>query len=311
MNGKQLGIVMVGLLLVMATFGSAALIYSPTYEDGKIAVVASFYPLAYLAEKIGGENVKVSTLVPYNAEVHSWQPSASDILKVDTADIFIYNGAGLEPWIENEVLAAINTGDKVVVDSTKGIHLEEHQADGHDHGFEDPHTWISPYLSRMQALSIYNAFVEMDLGNQSYYFERWSELDLLLQRMDQDYSNTLANRELNTIFVTHAAYGYLADRYGFEQESVIGISADEQPSPVTIANLADMMMAKGIYFVFLDPVFSNEYVLTLKSEVEGRTGVTVEVLDLYLITGPIAGMDYMEQMEANLNNLAVGLHAMG
>lgn len=308
MNGKQFGVVLIGVVIVLATLGTASQVTSSADDSIELKVVTSFYPLAYLAESIGGENVTVSTLIPYNMEVHSWQPSASDILQADMADVFIYNGAGLEPWIENEIIPIIDNNPKIILETTAEIHLEEsHEDDGHDHGDLDPHTWISPFLARKQAEAIYLALVEADGANASYYGQRWANLDSLLKDIDDQYLERLASTQFHTIFVTHTAYSYLADRYGFEQEGVLGISANEQPSPGRIADLADRMVDEGIYTLFLDPVFSDDYIQTLKLEVEDRTLFSVDVLNLFLMTGPVENMDYIEQMEANLENLVQGL----
>jgi zinc transport system substrate-binding protein len=307
MNGKQFGVVLIGVVIVLATLGAASLVASPADDSIELKVVTSFYPLAYLAERIGGENVTVSTLIPYNMEVHSWQPSASDILQADMADVFIYNGAGLEPWIENEIIPIIDNNPKIILETTAEIDLENQEDDGHDHGDLDPHTWISPFLARKQAEAIYQALVEADGANASYYGQRWADLESLLEEMDDQYHERLESTQFHTIFVTHTAYSYLAERYGFEQEGILGISANEQPSPGAIADIADRMVDEGIYTLFLDPVFSDDYIQTLKSEVEDRTLVTVDVLQLHLMTGPAEGMEYIEQMEANLENLVRGL----
>jgi zinc transport system substrate-binding protein len=307
MNGKQFGVVLMGAVIILATFGAASLVAYSADDSTKLKVVTSFYPLAYLAEHIGGENVTVSTLIPYNMEVHSWQPSASDILQADMADVFIYNGAGLEPWIENEIIPIIDNNPKIILETTAEIDLENQEDDGHDHGDLDPHTWISPFLARKQAEAIYQALVEADGANASYYGQRWADLESLLEEMDDQYHERLESTQFHTIFVTHTAYSYLAERYGFEQEGILGISANEQPSPGAIADIADRMVDEGIYTLFLDPVFSDDYIQTLKSEVEDRTLVTVDVLQLHLMTGPAEGMEYIEQMEANLENLVRGL----
>ena len=308
MNGKQFGVILTGMIIVLAILGAASLVSSTADDSEELNVVTSFYPLAYLAKSIGGENVTVSTLIPYNMEVHSWQPSASDILQADMADVFIYNGAGLEPWIENEIIPIIDHNEKIILETTAEMHLEEgHEEDGHDHGDQDPHTWISPFMARMQAEAIYLALVEADSANASYYGQRWVQLDSLLEELDDLYLERLASTQFHTIFVTHTAYSYLAERYGFEQEGILGISANEQPSTGTIADLADRMVEEEIYTLFLDPVFSDDYIQTLKSEVEDMTHASVSILKLYLMTGPTEDMDYLEQMESNLENLVQGL----
>ncbi len=308
MNGKQFGIVALAVVVIVATVGTGALMTSSGGDSGKLRVVASFYPLAYMAEAIGGERVEVITLIPYNTEVHSWQPSASDILQADSADILIYNGADLEPWMEKDLLPSIDTRSKLVVETAGGIGTIEGEDEPEVHS-SDPHTWISPSMAVQQAESIYKALVEADPDNSSYFAEGWSDLESTLHGLDDEYEERLAARQWNTIFVSHAAYGYIADRYGLIQEGIIGVSANEQPSSATIAILTDMMVDEGIYTIFLNPIFTDEYVLTLKQEVELQTGGSVTVLELYIMTGPVGGMDYIDQMEMNLENLCGGLGA--
>ena len=113
----------------------------------------------------------------------------------------------------------------------------------------------------------------------------------------------------DVIFVTHAALGYLAARYGFEQHGVIGLSADEQPGASVIADLVDMMLNHETYVVYVDPVYSDEYAQALKDTLDSRTGQSVQILNLYFMLGPVEDMDYFEQQESNLNNLKLGLEA--
>jgi zinc transport system substrate-binding protein len=308
--------------VVIAAIVMAGAVYAmsqtPSAETGSIKVVAAFYPLAYFASEIGGEYASVTSLIPYNTEAHSWQPSTYNILAASDADILIYNGAGLDPWFEEDVLTALNVTGKIVVETTANLSLlpgsegdHEHDSaevqDAHDHGAYDPHTWISPPLAKQQAQKIYDAFVQADPSHSGYYAQRWASLSAKFDSMDQAYSLNLSSKTKSIIFVTHGAFGYLADRYGFEQVSVIGISADEQPSASALAGIVDMMIEHETYFVFLDPVYTDSYADTLKVELESRTNQTVTVSNLYLMLGPVDGMDYFDQMEANLLNLKLGL----
>ena len=132
-------------------------------------------------------------------------------------------------------------------------------------------------------------------------------LSARLKALDDDYMKALSNKTKDEIFTTHAAFGYLAERYGFEQHGVIGISADEQPSTSTISSLVDLMEEHEIYVIYTDPVFADDYEQTLKRELEAQTGQDVEIVKLYFMLGPIDDLDYFEQQEANLKNLKVGL----
>ncbi len=274
-------------------------------EDDRTSVVATFYPLAYLAETIGGERVSVKTLIPQNNEVHSWEPSTRDMLEVDTADIVVYNGAGLEPWFEDEILPALDTEGKLIIDTTSGLDL---LPSGGDSSY-DPHTWLSPYVARWQAERIHQALVSVDPGNSSYYGERWALLSSRLEALDSSYTERLSGKDKSDAFVGHSAYGYLASRYGFEQHGIIGLSADESPSATTIASLVELMVEYDIYVVYVDPLYREDYADTLRRSLEDQTGHEVVVMHLYLLVGVVDGLDMIAQMEANLENLVAGLEA--
>jgi zinc transport system substrate-binding protein len=158
-----------------------------------------------------------------------------------------------------------------------------------------------------QAEKIYDAIIEVDSANENYYSERWADLKERFNDLDNQYMSVLANKTKDEIFTTHAAFSYLADRYGFEQHGVIGISADEQPSTSTIAELVELMVEQNSFTIYIDPVYADDYAQTLKRELESETDSDVKILKLYFMLGPMDGLDYFEQMETNLDNLKTGL----
>lgn len=283
-------------------------------KGSKLNVLTTFYPLAYFAEEIGGDYVSVTQLIPDNTEVHSWQPKMSDILATEEADIILFNGVDLDHWMETDILPAINTGDKIVVETTESVKLIEinkqnNNSLGHDHGLYDPHTWVSPYIAKQQAQRIYEALVQKDPDNEQYYTERWQNLRARFEQLDTAFRTGVSNKRKEAIFVTHAAFGYLADRYGFEQYAVIGLSADEQPSALVIANLVDLMITHETYVIYVDPMYSDEYAQPLKTTLKSKTGQTVHILSLYFMLGSIDNLNYFEQQKSNLENLKIGLEA--
>jgi zinc transport system substrate-binding protein len=313
MNRKQQAFLLALSLMVVIFVGVTYWFMEPSQDTGKVRVVASFYPLVYFSEEIGGSHVDVRSLTPYNAEVHSWQPSVEDIIALSEADIIAYNGAGLDHWFEEDMLPVLDTRGKVLVETSENLTLitssgdPYHEGESEDGGHYDPHTWLSPYLAKQQAQAIFNSLVMADPANADYYSERWHALAQRFEELDVAYFHGLANRSRDTIFVTHAAFGYLAERYGFAQEGVIGISADEQPSIESIASLVESMIEHDTYAVFVDAVYSDEYALALKTELESRTGQEVLILELSLVLGPVDGKDYFGQMGTNLNSLKIGL----
>ncbi|MEJ2281203.1 MAG: zinc ABC transporter substrate-binding protein [Candidatus Bathyarchaeota archaeon] len=303
--------ILIILILIISTF---SILPKQNTDEDKIKIAASFYPLAFFAEKIGGEKVTVKQLIPDNMEVHNWQPSFSDILTLEDADILLYNGASLDHWFEEDILNVINPTNKLIVKTTDGLQLLETKTENnavennHSEPY-DPHTWISPFLAQQQAEKIYTALIQKDPNNTQYYSSRWLELKTNLEELDADYFNYLLNKTKNEIFVAHSAFGYLAERYGFIQFGVIGISADEQPSASTYANLVEMMIDQEIFVVFVDPIYPNESAQTLGNELKRLTGHDVIILKLYFMLGEMDGLDYLEQQEKNLENLIIGLDA--
>jgi zinc transport system substrate-binding protein len=319
MNKRQkLFVIITIAVIVTATVATVLLSTQNKTEDNKLKVVATFYPLAYFAQQIGEERVTVQQLIPDNTEVHNWQPSPSDILAVENADVIFYNGASLDHWFEDDMLPVIDTSNKLIVETTNGITLletkHENNEDEHEHeheheheGLYDPHTWLSPFIAKQQAQNIYEAFIQKDPTNTDYYNERWQNLKTHFEELDTKYTTELATKRKNDVFVTHSAFGYLASRYSFEQHGVIGISADEQPSASAYATLVDIMITHETYVVYVNPVYSDEFAQTIKNELERLSGHDVQILELYLMLGNMDNLDYFGQQEENLENLKVGL----
>jgi zinc transport system substrate-binding protein len=304
MNKRQKLFVIATITIVLTAMIAAAY-YSI------LQVVASFYPLAFFAQEIGGEEVTVKQLIPDNLEVHTWQPSFADILAVDEADVIIYNGASLDHWFEDDILSIVDSSDKIIVETTEGVKLletEPEHADEHKELY-DPHTWISPFIAKQQAQKIYEALIQKNPNHMEYYSERWQNLKTRFEELDNNYVTGLSTKRKEEIFVAHSAFGYLADRYGFKQHGVIGISADEQPSASVYASLVEMMIDHEIYVVYVDPVYTDESAQTLKNDLETRTDQNVQILKLYFMLGSIDGLDYFGQQEKNLENLKIGLEA--
>jgi zinc transport system substrate-binding protein len=296
--------------VVAAAIIISTILYLPAQQvgDKKVKVVVTFYPLAFFTEEIGGQYVSVTQLIPNNTDTHSWEPSVSHIAACDDADIIVYNGAGLDHWMGEVVIPALtDVESKILVNTTNGISLLGSQ-DADEPGF-DPHTWVCPFFAKQQTQRIFEALVQKDPAHESYYTERWNTLRTQLENMDSFYIQGIANRTKNVIFVVHATAGYLAGRYGFEQCSVIGMSEDQQPSALAIANLVDLMIEHETYVFYVTPLYAQEYAPTIKTELESRAGHPVQILTLYHMDGPASGKDYFAQMQANLENLKMGLGA--
>ena len=313
MNKRQkIFLTLIFLIILLTTL--VIIFYSTqnNVENGKLKLVATFYPLTFFAKQIGREKVTVIQLIPDNMEVHNWQPSFADILALEEAEIIIYNGGPIDKWFEDDVLTIIDSSNKIIIETTKGIQPLEIKQNGHEkiHNKQyDPHTWISPVIAIEQAHCIYEALLKKDPSQAAYYTESWLDLKTKLEELDNNYINGLSIKVKEDIFVAHSAFGYLADRYNFQQHGVIGISADEQPSTSKYWDLVQMMIEHQIYVVYINPIYSREYVETLKIELERLSNQNVQILKLYFMLGEVDNLDYFKQHEKNLENLRIGLEA--
>jgi len=319
MNRKQKIFLTISTLIIIITlFAITYTITTLPQPSNKLQVVTTFYPLTYLTQQIGGDYIEITQLIPDNTDIHSWEPAISHIMAAEDANIIFYNGADADHWMEENILPALSTANnRIVVETTTNLiltpntehnHENDHDHD-HDHGTYDPHTWISPDLVKQQAENIYTTLVTVDPQHEKYYTQNWQNLKHQLEQLDDAYLNDLSNTKRNHIFVSHEAYGYLASRYGFTQQGVIGLSADQQPSITTIRNIIDEMKKQQTYTLYFDPLYSDKHIQTIKNEIQIQTEQTVTVLKLYLMLGPLDNLDYLEQMQTNLVNLQTGLEA--
>ena len=285
----------------------------PANESQKVQVVASFYPMADFAQKIGCDHVEVENLCPAGTEPHEWEPSPTDITAIENADVFVYNGADMEGWVD-DTLASANLKGSVVC-ASDGIELRvanhDHdaaEADSHEHaGEHDPHVWLAPENAKKEAENIKDALVKADPANASDYeanYEKWaSEFDAL----DKEFSTQLSQTAGKTIVVSHEAFGYLCDAYGLVQEPITGMDAEGEPDAKTMAEIVQFVHDNNVKVIFSEDLVSPK----VAQQIADETGAACEVLN------PIegleqedldAGEDYFSVMRSNLDELVRALN---
>ena len=294
------------LLMLLAAAGH---VLSPPAEadDGRMSVVATFYPLYYFSGQIGGDRVRVEALVPFNSEPHAWEPRPADIVNVDKCCVFVYNGADLEPWVGKFLGTLRNRNSMQVVEATAGLPLGKEAG----HGL-NPHVWIDPVLAKMQVDNILAGFVQADPADTAYYAGNAENLKSRLDALDLEYRDGLANRTQNAIVTTHEGFDYLAERYNFSAYSVLGLSPNQQPGAGKIADIVKVVEEHDLTVVFGEPVYSDRYMQTIANEVKRQSGRDIKVLildGLHGKAGPHANLDYFQIQRENLRNLQIGLGA--
>ncbi len=281
-------------------------------EGEKLQVMASFYPMYDFAQKIGGDCVTVTDMVPAGTEPHDWEPAAKDIAGLENADVFVYSGAGLEYWAE-DILQNIQNKDLVTVEASEGITLltaeEEgsHEAeDGHDHGSYDPHVWLDPMKAKEEMANIRDAFSAADPAHAADYEANYQENAEKLDALDTKYRETLDKCSKKEIVVSHEAFGYLCSAYDITQMGIEGLMPDSEPDPARMAEITDFVREHDVRVIFSEELVSEKVAQTIAKE----TGAEVETLNPLegLSEAELAaGADYFSVMEDNLTKLAAAL----
>lgn len=331
----QRAILPVILVLLLSTLLSACGGRSqPALVNGKINIVASFYPLYDFASKIGGDHVNVVNLVPAGVEPHDWSPKSRDIQNLTKSDLFVYLGAGFEGWVHDTLDSLKKDSKTVVVEASRGIELlpgteEEHGDEpghnekkddhghdekqeegkdehGHDHGNTDPHVWLSPANAKQLAVNIKDALIQVDAAHKADYEANFKKLADRLEQLDGKYKSELAKTSKKDIVVTHQSFGYLAKAYGLNQKAIMGLAPDAEPTSKDMKNILQFIKDNQVKYIFFEELVSDKLAKTLAKD------AGVETLVLSPIEGlteeqAIKGDDYVSLMENNLNNLLKAL----
>ncbi len=238
--------------------------------NGKVTVVASFYPLYDFAKNIGGDRVSVSTVIPVGVEPHDYEPTPSNIEELSIAKVFIYNGANLEPWVPN-LLQGIDNKNLNAVDTSTGIQLVSSQ--DADAPGNDPHIWLDPVLAKKQVTAIENALIQADPAGKEYYENNTALYLQKLDALDSSFRVTLPTCQKKDILITHATLAYFCKEYGCNQVPVEGVNAEGEPSPAAVAAIIDQARAKNITVVFVENLINPKSAYTIASEINGTVAV--------------------------------------
>jgi zinc transport system substrate-binding protein len=289
-----------------------------TEQEGndKLEVIASFFPLYDFARHVGSDRVQVSSLIPVGIEPHDWEPTAQNIVALQDADMFVFNGAGFEGgWIteiQSNFKVDTSTGIQLLEDGGhEGVEegREEHVAD-ENVGAADPHIWLDPVLAKHQVEVIRDAFIQLDPESASYYRDNAARYISELESLDASIKSELlsSNCSLTDFIAFHDAFSYFANRYNLTQYSIQGISpTGGEILPQRIIQIRDLATQVGIDTIYSEDLVDPRLATVVANEIpNGRVltlspieGVDQEELD--------QGIGYIEKMRENIENLKVGL----
>lgn len=337
---KQALFAIIGVLAVVGLGGAIWAISSnsdtienptPT-SDNQISVITTLYPQYDFTRTIAPD-AKVELLLPAGTEPHSYEPTPRDIEAIQRADLFIYTGANMEPWVEDLIadlpqnkILDLSTSITLMESTPSHEHSEEddhshdeeyshdheeeakdESSEDHDHEEFDPHYWLDFTNAVTMVETISAKLAEIDSTNADTYTSNNQTLVSELTQLDENYANTLSQCEENTLIIAgHSAFGYLTERYGLVQESAQGFSPNAEPSSTRVVELIELVNEKGARAVFSEELLSDRLAQTIANETGAQVlqitpagNVSRDDLD--------ANITFIDIMKSNLESFATGL----
>ena len=258
--------------------------------SGKLQIYTSVYPIYDFTKKIGGEKIAVYNMTKAGAEPHDFEITSKDMANLSKADLFIYNGGGMEHWVDS-VRKALNIK---YVDSSSNINNENNL---------DPHFWLSPKNAKIQMENIKNGLIEIDSESKDYYQSNYNLYANRLDELDNKIKISLSNIKNRNLVLTHPAFGHFCKEYSLNQ---IAIARDEA-DPKAMADIITFIKNNDIKAIFYEEFSSSKLVDSIAKETQIKI-LTLNPIESLSEENIEEGEDYFSIMEKNLISLLDGLN---
>ena len=297
-RSKVFGVVLQVLLIVSSVL--VAVSCTPQAEPpAKLGVVVTILPQAEFVEKVGGERVSVSVMVPPGASPHTYEPTPGQMAELAQAKMYAQVGSGVEfelAWMDR--LAEANKA-MLVVDCAQGIQLQEtvtgSEEESDEHGALDPHIWMSPRNAQIMVQNIARGLIQIDPDNQAYYEQNRDAYLQELGQLNQDIASGLSGVENRVFMVYHPAFGYFAREYDL---TMLPIEDEgKEPTPAGLAHLIDQAQESNIKVVFASPQFNPNSARVIADAIDGRVVLVDPLARDYLTNLRILQSEMMQAME--------------
>lgn len=261
-------------------------------DSGKLQVYTSFYAMYDFARMIGGDMAEIHNICPVGSEPHDFEPTAQDMAGLSKADVFIYNGLGMEHWADS---AAETLGDDtIIVEASSAVpNITENS---------DPHVWLDPENAIAELEAIADSFSRADPDNAQYYMENLGDYRDKAKELDWKFENASENFSSREIITSHDAYSTLCSAYDLVQIPINGVDNEEEPTPARMAEVETHIKENNIKYIFTEPLSTSKIIDTISAD----TGCGVLTLDPF--EGNLDNKDYFTVMNENLEALKQALN---
>lgn len=318
---KLLSLLLIATLVLMSACGNTA---KKGTSGDKLQIYTTVFPFKSMIEQIGGNHVNVSSIYPNGVDIHSFEPTQKDTMKIAKSDLFIYSGDELDQ-VAAKIAKAVNKKEKTLqlvkgIDEHNLLAVEEHDHEGHDHeghdheaeghkghnhGAQDPHVWLDPQLNKQFAKIIKDELIKKDKKNEKDYVKNYDALLKDINAMDKELKDIAKNKKQDTVFISHDSIGYLADRYDFKQEGVSGMN-NEEPSQSDIINMINNINKSGASVILYEQNIPTKTVDIIKSKTKAKA---VPFHNMAVLTDKDKkDVTYQDLMKTNIESLDKALN---
>ena len=297
------------VLILVGTFFGLYLSNRSPNSSAALLVLATFYPIYDFARNVGGNKINVTILVPETVDVHTFEPTPSSVQQVASADILIYNGAGLEPWI-SQIVSAANNPKLVLVNSSQGIQLlpvsPQFQKTGRT---VDPHIWLDPVLAKQQVNNILQGLIKADPADQLYFTQNAQAYEAKLDFLNSEMVNITSNAKTRYFLTFHEAFAYFANRYSLNEIPIAG-PFEEEPTPSDIQNVISAVHQYHICYVGYESL-ENPAISQFIASQTNATLVLMDPIEGLTSSDQNAGKTYLTKMQENIQVFSMVLNHVG
>ena len=264
-------------------------------HHGTVNVIASFFPLYDFAKHVGGNKVNVTTMVPVGVEPHDWEPTTQQIQRLLSADLLVYNGAGIDKWADK-----VET--KLKVNASEGVPLLTDSRGNHD-----PHSWLDPVLAKRQVELIRNGLIKVDPQNTEYYIQNAQSYLAQLDSLNAKIESELSTCTKTDFLAFHSAFSYFSNRYGLHQHTLLGEDPEGEIRPQNLEQLINFAKQYGIHVIYSEDLLDPRNAQVIADEIPNGNVLVLSPIEGVNKDELNAGIGYLEKMQQNLENLKQGL----
>ena len=316
-NRRTIRAALIVILVVVAAFAGYAvgsigrrsdssLPVNSSGSSNGLKVLATFLPVYDDAIDVLGEKGSVTLLVPFSVDVHDFEPTPSSISLVQQADVLVYNGAGLEPWIPQLVASAGNSR-LIQVNASGGLPLVPVPSEYQKHNRTiDPHVWNDPVLAQMQVKNILQGLIKADPSNAPYFTANANALIAQFQFMDQELRDGTAHVATRTFVSFHEAFGYLAKEYNLLEVPVAG-PFEEEPTPSDISKAVAAINQNHLCVCFAESLENPAPIQAVAAQTHAHVWI-LDPIEGLSASDANAGVTYVVKMQQNIYTLLQALN---